>query len=321
MNSTPRAHRTTCLTAAIAASIVLAACGKTPSTGADPAAAVGAAPSATASASVDGGQSSVEKMNGYTDAYNQLIDTFGLPETRDRYFEEDIPNKSVSNNISITDGWLDTALGKFKKARALPGNDLADLDKAADTLIASLDPLVVQLKALDIYYESKAYTEDGLARGKAEDAAVRSKFDASTAAMQAFSDLLDREQETRDARSLAALKTSGDLLGYNTRMALQEGKQLIDLFDSEGAIGDAAIYTRGDAIVAELEKTLAAQREHYAAAKAKEPAPDYGHESVASNLVSLIGAYREMKQSRETEDYNDMIEEYNRAIESANGID
>ncbi|MEC5213173.1 hypothetical protein RCH06_001718 [Polaromonas sp. CG_9.5] len=42
---------------------------------------------------------------------------------------------------------------------------------------------------------------------------------------------------------------------------------------------------------------------------------------MASNLVSLVGAYRDMKQSKKAEDYNDMVKEYNRAVESANGID
>ena len=37
--------------------------------------------------------------------------------------------------------------------------------------------------------------------------------------------------------------------------------------------------------------------------------------------MSVIGAYRALKQSKKTDGYNDLIKEYKRAIESANGID
>lgn len=74
-------------------------------------------------------------------------------------------------------------------------------------------------------------------------------------------------------------------------------------------------------MAAEIGKSLVSQRELHAAAKAKEPKPDYGHESTASSLVSLVGASRDMKQSRKLEELNDLAKKYNRTVESANGID
>lgn len=265
-------------------------------------------------------QQAAQKLNVYTSAYNKLIGTFGLTETREKYFDSHIAKKNANDSLSITDGWVEGALDELKKGRGLQASGLTALDASADALIGTLGKLVTQLKGLDVYYESKAYKEDNLARGKAEDASLRANFDASIAAMEAFNAALDMEQKKRDVEMLAELKASGDMLGYNTKLALGQGEDLVNLF-GEADIKPAAKYVEGDTRVKELEKTLASQRELYAAAKAKEPAPDYGYESTASNLVSLVGAYRAMKQSRQSDDYNDMVKAYNDAVSSANGID
>ena len=260
------------------------------------------------------------KLNAYTEAYNKLIGTFGLIETQESYFDKNIAKRTAADSISITDGWVEGALEQLKKGRALPSGGNAVLEPQADALIAALDKLVTQLKALDVYYASKAYKNDNLARGKAEDPALRANFEASTAAMKSFNTALGMEQKKADAEILAQLKASGDLLAYNTKLAIGQGEELVSLFNEANDIKNAAKYVQGDALAAQMEKTLNQQRELYAAAKGKEPRPDSGHESTASSLVSVVGAYRDMKQSRKTSEFNDMVKEYNRAVESANRI-
>ena len=328
MRSTRNTYRHALLGSLLASAVLLAACGKSGTdspasagSAATPAATPAPAPAANAKPPGNAEQQATLKLNAYTEAYNKLIGTFGLPETYESYLKDNIPKQTATDSISISDGWIENALDLFKKGRALPSAGQEALDKSADQLIGALDKLVVQLKALDIYYESKAYKNDNLARGKSEDASVRANFEASTVAMASFNDVLGQEQKKRDAETLARLKASGDLLGYNTKLALGQGEELINLFNTASDMKDAAKFTQGDAMVAELEKTLATQRELYAAAKAKEPRPDSGHESMASSLVSLVGAYRDMKQSKQVKDYNDMVKEYNRAVENANGID
>lgn len=305
--------------------MLLAGCGKKADTAPVTA---GNSPSASSTAAVPQGdaksgnavQQATQKLNVYTSAYNKMIGTFGLTETRQKYFDNNISKKKATDSVSITDGWVEGALDELRKGRAVQASGLAALDASADTLIERLGKLVTQLKALDVYYESKAYKDDNLARGKAEDASLRASFDASISAMEAFNAALDVEQKKRDVEMLAELKASGNMLAYNTKLALSQGEGLVNLF-GEADIKAAAKYVQGDTLVKELEKTLASQRELYAAAKAKGPAPDYGYESTASNLVSLVGAYRDMKQSREPDDYNDMVKAYNDAVGSANGID
>ena len=304
----------------IGLAVALAGCGKGAGTG-NEAAAASAQGATPAGKSAD--QAMNAKINAYTEGYNKLIGTFGLTETANRYSDERIAGKSPSDSISITDGWIDTALAKLKEARRLPG-DAGALDRAADALIASLDKVMARLGPLNTYYDSKAYKDDGLKRGKAEDAAMAGEFRAALAEAERFDAALTAARRARLDGELQRLQASGDTLGYNTKVELRDAEDLLAIFSNPQAVRDAASYVRGDQLVASLEKRLGEQRAAYAAAKAKAAPtdqPDYGHSAVVDNLTSLIGDYRDMRQSKDPGDLNDVIEEYNRAIESANGID
>ncbi|WP_375420616.1 DUF3829 domain-containing protein [uncultured Sphingomonas sp.] len=269
-----------------------------------------------------GAEAARAKLSGYTAGYNKLLDTFGLPATVKAYTEENIATASPSDSISVTDGWLEQANTLLKTARAMPGGP-ADVDAGADKLIGALDAAMKRLDGLKVYYDSKAYKEDGLKRGKQEDPAMIAEFKAAVAAMDQFSALLDRERKTSQATDLAAMKAKGDMLGYHTKLALQQGEELVSLFNSDADIRNAALIAQGDAKVAVLEKTLAAQRVELGKAKASqtpEKRVDVNYELVADRLNSAIGDYRDLKQSGETDDYNDLVGHYNDAVEDANDI-
>ena len=83
------------------------------------------------------------------------------------------------------------------------------------------------------------------------------------------------------------------------------------------------MIAQADAKVAVLEKTLAAQRVELGKAKTAQTAAqrvDVNYELVADRLNSAIGDFRDLKQSHETDDYNDMVGHYNDAVEDANDI-
>lgn len=306
--------------------LVLSGCGKasdpaTTATSTPPSAAAPApAPAPVAQKEGADEQAKSQKINAYTQGYNKLIGTFGLSETEESYLKDDIPKRKASENISITAGWVSIANDLLKKGRAMNAGGLEQIDKGADKLIASLDALVAQLDTLNVYYESKAYKEDKLEKGKAADPAVRAAFAQSNADMAAFNDLLSIEEKKHSASVLAQLKASGNMLGYGTKLALQQASEIVALFNNEADIRNPAKYQAADALVAQLEKTLTDQRAAYAAAKAKQPPPDYDYESTASSLVTFIGNYRTVKESKSAKDFDDVIKEYNRAVENANGI-
>jgi hypothetical protein len=83
------------------------------------------------------------------------------------------------------------------------------------------------------------------------------------------------------------------------------------------------VFAQADAKIAVLEKTLADQRAELAKAKAaqtSEKPVDVNYGLVADRLTSAIGDYRDLKQSHDTDDYNDLVGHYNDAVEDANDI-
>lgn len=263
------------------------------------------------------------KLDAYVEGYNKLIGTFGLPEIAEKYEDQTIPTKAATDSIYLNTGWVDQALAKFKEARALPGGP-ANLDKAGDRLIAALDTLLARLTPLHTYYESKAYKEDNLARGKAEHEQLMADFKAAMDSSEAFNVVLKRERNARTQTEIAELKQQGNTLGYTTKLALQKSEQLVDLFNSPEDIKNPAAIAQGDALVVEIEKLLAEQRTAFATAKAaaKSPieAPDASYSMLEGNLTSMVGNYRDMKQSRDIDAAKRLVDCYNDAVESLNRI-
>jgi hypothetical protein len=146
------------------------------------------------------------KLDAYTAGYNKLLDTFGLPATAAAYAKEEIAAKSPTDSISVTDGWLEQADTLLKTARAMPGG-AADVDAAADRLIGALETAMKRLDGLKIYYDSKAYKEDGLKRGKQEDSAMTAEFKTALAAMEQLNTLLTRERKSVTKAQLAETRT------------------------------------------------------------------------------------------------------------------
>lgn len=262
------------------------------------------------------------KISGYTEAYNALIGTFGVPETAETYKKADISSQSPSDNIIISQGWVETAEGKLKTARAMPGS-LGELDAKAEALDNALLKVLARLNPLYAYYNTKAYREDGLKRGKQEDALMIAEFDAALKAMEDFNTLLVKQRRAGVDAELAKFKQAGDMAGYNNKLAMQQAEDLVMLFNKPEDLKDPAIFAKGDALVASLEKLLADQQKAIAEAKGKETEAvakarlgTYG--TVTDMLGSMIGNYRQLKQSHSGDDMKSMIDSYNRAVSMAN---
>lgn len=296
----------------LAGLFTLAACGGAGSGGGNGSAAVATSPDATA------------KISAYTEAYNALIDTFGLPRTAEDYRKENIASRSPSDDISISQGWIETAQGKLKTARALPGA-LGALDVKAEALETALTNLLARLGPLYSYYNTKAYRADALKRGKEEDAAMTAEFDAALKAMEDFNTALVQRRRAGADAELAKLKSAGNTVGYNNKLAMQQAEELVSLFSKPEDLKDAAIFAKGDVIAGSLEKLLAEQQKAIAEAKSKATEPVqksqlgvYG--LVGDMLGTMIGQYRQLKQSHSGNDMNSMVDSYNRAVGMANDI-
>ncbi|MDB5821191.1 MAG: hypothetical protein JWQ11_4831 [Rhizobacter sp.] len=287
-----------------------------------------------------------DKLNRYTEAYNKLADTLGLEETFKAYREQNVPEARTSDTLIVSDGWIGTANESLRLARAAPGQGLKDLDARADTLIDALGKLTTQLQDLEIYYKTKAYVQDDLARGKSEHASLMASFEASEAAAKGFDEVLGNYQHARAQARLERLKASGDALRYQTALAMEQAAPLFKLFKDPADFRNPDLLKQADAQVVELEKTLVEQRRvmtqkgmpvaaasasadtreevntgkatvSTAAVPAKPGAP---YAELGSHLSSMIANYREMKHSGDPSDFASMVDDYNAAIGNANGL-
>ncbi len=117
------------------------------------------------------------KLNAYTDGYNIVIGEFGLKQQLDDYQKAGINGAHpMPQAVYLTGGWLDQARAKLQAARAMPGGGLADVDTAADRFLPALQQVLTHEGSLNGYYQSKAWRDDGLARGKREDPLLVGEF-------------------------------------------------------------------------------------------------------------------------------------------------
>ena len=269
----------------------------------------------------DGAAVSGAKLNDYIKGYNTLIGSFGLQEQYNAYLGQQVSRKTVKDSVTLSEGWMDGALDDLKAARAAPDGGLADLDSAGDKLIANLERLVGRLKSLKSYYQSRANVEDGFVRGKREDPLVIEDFKQSAATLAALSGALEAAIEKRDEAGLAALRNSGDLIGYHGGLALQKSKALIELLSSAKDLRNPELIKRGDALAAEIAKAVEETRKSLGAKPAGISAHDLRdsmYDDVVNSLEVLVGEYRDMKRSGSPSYYSAMVANYNEAVDHAN---
>ncbi|MDQ8028153.1 MAG: DUF3829 domain-containing protein [Brevundimonas sp.] len=257
-----------------------------------------------------GSTATQEKFNHYVEGFNKLIDdSWGVSNNFRSYQQLDIPNKSASDSIYFPENitTLEGAIEALKEGRALNGgNQATAADAAVDKLLPRLEALLTQWKTLDPYYESRRYREDGLAQGKAADAGLKSAYEAALAGIEEFDTALTQYLRARDEAQLAEYRAAG----HGELASLMDAMQKADHFSDSVIEGNKAEADRQlpalEAAVAEVRKaegTLAA---------------DDGNKTefklIADYLESMIGDYRDYKQSDSDSDREDVVDNYNRAV-------
>lgn len=263
----------------------------------------------TATGSVSADESAAKKLDTYVEAHNKFIDTFGFVEKAEAYRKADVAHASVDDTFNVSVGWIGQGLEKLKEARSSAGGP-ADLDSAADALIASMGKVQNRLASLETYYSSKKYLDDKLARGKAEDKQMLAELDAAEKNFERFGAQLDLSLDKRDQALLETLK-GRDALKYNAKLALMHAKKLMNLFNDPDDLNRPDVFAKGDAEVAIIEKAIADA--HDEAVKKGKSDP-----SGLSSLTSMLGSYRTLKQRHEASDAQSMLRQYNQAIDSSN---
>ncbi|WP_428154531.1 DUF3829 domain-containing protein [Brevundimonas sp.] len=264
-----------------------------------------------------GNEATQQKQGLYTEGFNKLIDEhWGVPENFDSYQKLDIPNASTTSSISFPENitTLETAIEKLKEGKALAGgNQSRRTDAAVDKLLPQLEALLAQWKTLDPYYESRAYREDGLAKGKAAHAALMTAYQGAIAGIGELDAALSEYQRASNAAKIEALTKSG----HPAEASLIDAMQKADHFTTAVIEDNPA---EADRLLPEFVAAAAKLR----TAEAGLPADDENKSefgSIAGYVDSMIGSWRDYKQSKSDYERESIVDDYNRAIDRMNDVE
>lgn len=287
----------------------LAACGQGDAKGPD-----GKPQSVSAAA---GSELTQQKVGLYTEGFNKLIDdSWGVPSNFGNYQKLDIPNADPTSSISFPENitTLETAIEKLKEGNGVAGGNQSERAEAAvNKLLPQLEALLAQWKTLDPYYESRAYREDGLAKGKAAHAALMTAYQGAIAGIGELDAALSEYQRASNAAKMEALTKSG----HTAEASLIDAMQKADHFTT-AVIEDKA--DEADRLLPEFVAAAAKLREAEAALPAdNENKSEFG--SIAGYVDSMIGSWRDYKQSKSDYERESIVDDYNRAIERMNDVE
>ena len=298
------------LAAACASALALSACGQN-----DGASNTGTSGS-SASASAAPSQQAIEKYNAYTDGYNELIGTFGAAYQYDRYQRLNIPAAAASADLNFPANvtLFERAIGKIKQGRAVNGgNGAAAADAAADKVIASGEALIAKWKELEPYYQSKAYRDDALAKGKAAHTEIVAAYEGLLAGIDELDTVLTEQARAQNAQRIADLRKSGEDNAANLIDASAQAEILVS-----HALADK--LPEADAGLANLEAAIAKARETQG--KMSDGDINKSHYDMTLDaLTDVVGAFRNLKQSPSDSNKEAVLRAYNESVTAMNRAD
>jgi hypothetical protein len=201
------------------------------------------------------------------------------------------------------------ALQKGNSASAPP--EYQAIEAVAKSMTANAEALLRLGRTLETYFTSKKYTEDGFAllRSQEDDFLQRwQRFIDDHSALGAAIDAVERNDRVA---AIAQYRQRGQLLQAATAAAMLHASDLIDHVDDPDRLRDRATAQAADATATQLEQAveeLRTETEKLSIAARRD------HVSVHERLSQLMGAYRDLKRSRNASQLERMVELYNHAL-------
>lgn len=291
MNNKRRLFSTVLCVAALTAGLFVSGCGS------DKAGAIGSAVSSV----VDGGdEKAAAKLNTLIDATNRFnsdnaafaqFQAEGLAQLKGGFQEGAITNQPHYDR-------LQEALEKSKKE----GSTFKEVDAERDNLLIILKELVPVYKDLTAYDDSKAYMNDGGAKGKelaAKYVAAVEKFDVAYAK---FNETLNKANMEQSKKQIEKLKKDGKK-GYAA--AMESTLRLTTLVDNLERNPQKADKAAVEKELSEIEALL------------KSINNDRG-QVLADRYNSVVGEVRQVLADPSDDNVNNMIQGFNGYIDTYN---
>lgn len=256
--------------------------------------------SAVASVVGDNDEKAAAKLNTLIDATNQFnsnnaafaqFQADGLAQLKGGFQEGAITNQPHYDR-------LQDALEKSKKE----GSTFKDLDAERDNLLNVLNELVPVYKELTAYNDSKAYMNDGGAKGKelaAKYVASVEKFDAAYAK---FSDVLTKTNNEQTQKQVEKLKKEGKK-GYAA--AMESTLRLTNLVENLEKAPQKADKAAVEKELSEIDALL------------KSVNNDRG-QVLADRYNSVVGSVRQVLADSNENNLDEMIQSFNAYIDTYN---
>jgi hypothetical protein len=309
--------------ACVAAMVALAGCGDkkdegqaTGSSGSSPS----SASTSTGSSAVKDNNASIKKMNAYVKATNGMKGSFPPRKNFERYQKLDIPNAKASQDIYFPDSvsiLTHTVVRNLKEGMEISADGFNELDPLAKAFMDSAEKLLAQQQELKGYYESKAYKEDNLAKGKAAHATLMQNYEALFTTYRAFDVKLEKELRIRDEKRAEQYKADGNMVRYNLQMSFLTAQDILATVEVMGR-GETPNWAAADESAKKLTAFIEGfKTEVEAMPEDKRPS---GVTSVVDYLNRFLGGYRTLKETKKANDYNSMVDKYNSAISSRSSI-
>ena len=291
MNNKRRLFSTVLCVAALTAGLFVSGCGS------DKAGGIGSVVSSV----VDGGdEKAAAKLNTLIDATNRFnsdnasfaqFQAEGLAKLKGGFAEGAITNQPHYDR-------LQDALEKSKKE----GSTFKDLDAERDNLLNVLNELVPVYKELTAYNDSKAYMNDGGAKGKelaAKYVASVEKFDA---AYTKFSDVLTKTNNEQTQKQVEKLKKEGKK-GYAA--AMESTLRLTNLVENLEKAPQKADKAAVEKELSEIDALL------------KSVNNDRG-QVLVDRYNSVVGSVRQVLADSNENNLDEMIQSFNAYIDTYN---
>ena len=257
------------------------------------------------------------KLDLYSHAYQVMMT--GQTSLRPSFdgFIVRLKNAGVNEDIVMSpNGRLEYALELFRQGYAIRSGDMPELDENVLGIIGAGSRLIAQKDEPDAAWNPEnRQKDDWPGQGGAVYTSVETGYRDLFTALDRIETLLFRYRKIESEKRMAAFRKAADPLGFYTERSLADAQELLALFiRSDRAVNDSATYEQGDVILSGLEESLARQRKAYEHARAADTERIEKYPAVHRILTSMIGSYRNLRQSRTLSDLSALNKKYHEAI-------
>ena len=275
----------------------------------------------TTRAQETGQAQAIEQYNAYVDAYNKVNRMFygqtqGMAALLEQYRAQRLGQRSGGFGrepiLFLNTSMLQNSVGALQKGNSASAPpEYQAIEAVAKSMTANAEALLRLGRTLETYFTSKKYTEDGFAllRSQEDDFLQRwQRFIDDHSALGAAIDAVERNDRVA---AIAQYRQRGQLLQAATAAAMLHASDLIDHVDDPDRLRDRATAQAADATATQLEQAveeLRTETEKLSIAARRD------HVSVHERLSQLMGAYRDLKRSRNASQLERMVELYNHAL-------